>query len=80
MAHVHLGTELRRFTGGVAEVEVEATTVRRLIARLDERFPGIGEHLEGTAVAINGEVIPDPIYEPVPENAEIHFVPAPVGG
>ncbi|MEE2776097.1 MAG: MoaD/ThiS family protein [Acidobacteriota bacterium] len=80
MVRVHLGMELRRFTDGVAEVEVEATTVRKLISKLDELYPGIGEHLEGTAVAINGEVIADPIYETVPEAAEVHFVPAPVGG
>ena len=80
MAHVHLGTDLRRFSGGIAEVEVDARTVRQLISKLDEQFPGIGRQLDGTAVAIDGEVVPDPIYETLSEDAEVHFVPAPVGG
>ena len=80
MVKVHLGTDVRRFTDGAAEVEVEPGTVRRIIAALEERFPGIGEHLEGSAVAINGEVISQPAYHSVPDEAELHFVPAPVGG
>ena len=52
MAQVHLNASLRDLTGGVAEVEVDASTVRRLIAALDERFPGLGERLsERTAVS-----------------------------
>ena len=80
MARVHLPTEHRRFTDGVAEVEVDADTIRKLIAKLEEQFPGIGEHLEESAVAINGEIIADPVYESVPPGAEIYFVFKPVGG
>ena len=78
---VHLAASLRDLTDGVAEVEVEATTVRRLITQLDERFPGLGERLsEGTSVSINGEIIPDALYEDIPEDAEIHFLPTLSGG
>ena len=81
MAHVHFSTPLRRFTGGVGEVEVDAPTVKALIAELDRRFPGIAEPLnEGTAVAIDGEIIAHATYEAVPDGAEIHFVTAPSGG
>lgn len=80
-ARVHLAASLRDLTDGVAEVEVEAATVRRLIKRLDERFPGLGERLtEGTSVSINGEIIPDALYEEIPEGAEIHFLPTLSGG
>ncbi len=80
-AKVHLAAALRDLTGGVAEVDVEAETVRSLIRQLDERFPGIGERLrEGTSVAINGEILPDAIYEDVPDGAEIHFLPTLSGG
>ena len=80
MARVFLGSALRGFTGGVEEVEIEAATVRSLIAELDRRFPGLGERLaSGLAVAIDGEIMSDAIYEPVPEGAEIHFLP-PLGG
>ena len=79
--NVHLASGLRDLTDGVTEVEVEADTVRSLIRKLDERFPGIGARLtEGTSVAINGEIIPDAIYESVPDGAEIHFLPTLSGG
>ncbi len=78
---VHLAASLRDLTGGVAELELEAPTVRRLIRQLDERFPGLGERLsEGTSVSINGEIIPDALYEDIPEGAEIHFLPTLSGG
>ena len=80
-SRVHLAASLRDLTDGVAEVELEATTVRRLIKQLDERFPGLGERLsEGTSVSINGEIIPDALYEDIPEGAEIHFLPTLSGG
>lgn len=81
MALVHFASSLRDLTGGVAEIEVEATTVRRLIKQLDERFPGMGERLsEGTSVSINGDIIPDALYEELPEGAEVHFLPTLAGG
>jgi molybdopterin converting factor small subunit len=72
---------MRDLTGGVAEVEIEAATVRELIKNLDERFPGLGERLaDATSVAINGEIVADAIYESLPEGAEIHFLPTLSGG
>lgn len=80
MARVFLSSALRRFTGGVEEIEIDAATVRALIAELDRRFPGLGQHLRGgPAIAIDGEILADALYEPVPENAEVHFLP-PMGG
>ena len=58
MAQVHFSAGLRDLTGGLAQVEVEATTVRRLVVALEEMFPGIGEHLnEASSVAIDGEIL-----------------------
>jgi molybdopterin converting factor small subunit len=81
MVRVHLAAALRDLTGGVADIEVDAGTVRELIRELDGRFPGIGERLSsGTSVAIDGDIVPDAIYEPLPDGAEIHFVPTISGG
>jgi molybdopterin converting factor small subunit len=81
MATVHFPTALRDLTGGVAEIEIDASTVRRLIRALDERFPGMGERLaEGTSVSINGEILPDALYEEIPDGAEVHFLPTLSGG
>lgn len=83
MAQVHFSSAQRRLTGGVAEVEVEAATVRELLAKLEGMFPGIGAHLDATsatAVAIDGDIIPDAAYEPVPPDAEVHFITPLAGG
>ena len=83
MAHVHFSSAQRRLTGGVAELEVEAATVRELLRKLEEMFPGITAHLDqtsATAVAIDGDIIPDPMYEPVPPGAEVHFITPLAGG
>ena len=80
MAIVHFGLEQQRFTKGVTEIELDAANVSQLIARLNAKFPGIGPLLESSAVAINGEVVNDAAYEPVPEGAEVYFVVKAAGG
>ena len=83
MAHVHFSSNQRRLTGGMAQAEVEAATVRELLHKLEEMFPGIRAHLDATsatAIAIDGDIIPDPVYEPVPPDAEVHFITPLAGG
>ena len=80
MAVVHLSLEQRRFTDGAAKVEVEASNVKQLIAKLEQQFSGIGAILEDSAVAINGEIVNDPAYERIPAGAEIYFVTKAAGG
>ena len=81
MARVFLTSGLSRHTGGVDKLDVDGTSVRELIAALERQFPGVGEVLtSGVAVAIDGEIVHDAIYEPVPDDAEVHFLPAVSGG
>ncbi len=81
MATVHFPSSLRDLTDGVAEIEVEASSVRRLLRALDERYPGMADRLsEGVSVSINGEIMPDALYEDIPEGAEVHFLPTLSGG
>ncbi|MDG2024726.1 MAG: MoaD/ThiS family protein [Actinomycetota bacterium] len=81
MAQVYFSAGLRDLTGGVAQVDVQASNVRRLIAALDEMFPGIGERLsEASSVAIDGEILTDAEYESVPDQAEVHFLDILQGG
>ena len=80
-ARVRLGSDLRRYTDGFAELEATGSTVSSLIADLTTRYPELGERLAaGTAVVINGVLIAHPEYEPVPDGAEVYFVPQPSGG
>ena len=72
---------LRKYTGGEERVTVDATSVRALIVELERRFPGLGPQLEsGMALAIDGEIIADPLLEPVHPQSEIHFLPKIGGG
>ena len=67
--------------GGAAELHVEARNVRELIAALDRRAPGFAEEVDGRmAVAIDGEIISDPLLEPVGPDSEVHFLPRISGG
>jgi len=70
------------YTGGQKEFELQARNLRGVIKTLDERFPGLGEHLEEeTTVAIDGEIHENAGYfQPVREGSEIFFIPKLEGG
>lgn len=81
MARVILVGTLRQFTGDIAEIEIEAGTIRQLFARLSERFPELAPHLEqGLAVAIDGQIYQDALLEPISPDAEVHILPQIAGG
>ena len=81
MIHVVLIGNLRQFTGGVTEVDVEAGSIRQLFRALGERFPELAPHLEqGLAVAIDGQIYQDALLEPIAPGAEVHILPQIAGG
>ena len=89
MAEVWIPPRLQEFTGGNQQVQVEGTTVRRLINNLEQKYPGIKEYLidetdedlmPGIAVIIDGEVSQLGMLDKVGENSEVHFLPAIGGG
>ena len=81
MAHVSLIGNLRQFTGGVTELEVEAASVRQLFARLGEMYPALAPHLEtGAAVAIAGQISQDALMQPSAGDSEVHILPQIAGG
>lgn len=45
MSTIRIPTPLRNATGGVATVEVEATTVGEALASLEQAHPGVSERL-----------------------------------
>jgi len=62
-------------------VEVEAGSVRAVLGAMEARFPGFRAALgDSFAVAIDGEVFQDALYEPVAADSEVHFLPALAGG
>ena len=80
-AKVHLSSNLRGLTGGVAELQAEGATIGAVIEDLDTRYPGLGDQLSaGVSVVIDGLLIAYPEYEPVPDGSEVYFVPQTSGG
>ena len=72
---------LQQYTGGEAEVELEAGNVRQLFRTLGERYPDLKPHLEaGLAVAIDGQIYQDAWLEPIPPESEVHLLPQIAGG
>lgn len=81
MAHVVLMGNLRQYTGGVSTLEVEARNIRQLFAKLGEQFPELAPHLaEGLAVAIDGQIYQDTLFEPISETSDVHILPQIAGG
>jgi molybdopterin converting factor small subunit len=83
VARVFFAAGLRRFTEGAASAEIDAPSVRELLAELYRRWPALEKRLaEGTAIAIDGEVIPhdEALQELLRPQAEIHFLPQISGG
>ena len=78
---VHLSSNLRGPTGGLAEVEADGATVNAVIDDLDRRYPGLGDSLRvGVSVVIDGLLIAHPDYEPVADGTQVYFVPQTAGG
>ncbi len=81
-AHIVLISSLSgRYTGGAKEFDIEAKTLLDVIRALEERYPGLGEHLEEeTSVAIDGEIHEVAYYHVLRPGCEIYFIPKIEGG
>ena len=74
---------LRRFTDGAETVSIDARDVRELLRALCARWPALEARLAaGTAIALDGEVIPndEALLEPLRPDTEVHFLPQIGGG
>ena len=82
MAKVFIPTLLRPQVGGQAQLEIDGDTVRQVIDHLDALYPGLRDRLlrPNISIAIDGDVVPHPLSEPVSPSTEIHFVTAIAGG
>ena len=84
---VFVPTMLQTLTQGVKEVNMEADSVRQVIDRLEDLYPGMKDRLvesgqirSNLALAVDGEVARMGLLEKIGEAREIHFVPAIGGG
>ncbi len=75
------GSSLRAYTNGASEFDVTATTFRRLVRELEERFPGLGHQVEeGMAIAIDGTIFQDAYAAPIGPDSEVYLIPKIGGG
>ncbi len=87
MAKVYIPPTLRDLTNGQEIVDGNGNTVRAVLADLEPRYPGLTAKLciddalrPGLMVAVDGTMSRQGLRTPVPENAEVHFLPALGGG
>ena len=78
---------MQKLTEGEGRVQVEGSSVRRIVDNLDKAYPGIKDRLvengrikSNISVAIDGEVTPLGMLGKVGEDSEVHFLPAIGGG
>ena len=78
---------MRELTEGRVQVNVRGQTVRELIDRLDQEYPGIGDRLRegnrlrtGIAVSVDGAISPEGLRTRLEPGSEVHFLPAIAGG
>jgi molybdopterin converting factor small subunit len=87
MPRVFIPAQLRDLTAGVAQIEMDAETVREVVAELELRFPGIQERLcQGDELAPSLQVSIDHhmtgrgLNAKVGPMSEVHFLPVLGGG
>ena len=81
MARVVLVGNLAQLTGGVAEFQLSATSVKQLFDQLSELHPDMRPHLEeGIAVAIDGQIYQDALFQPIAPDSEVFLLPQIAGG
>ena len=81
MPRVVLVGNLAQLTGGVAEFDLSATSVKQLFQQLGELHPALARHLEdGIAVAIDGQIYQDALLEPIGPDSEVFLLPQIAGG
>jgi len=76
-----------RVLTGCEFADIEATTVRSVILKLDDQFPGLAECLllngelrPGMTVSVGGRVSGLGLFQKIQPDDEIHFIPAIGGG
>ncbi|XOV82319.1 MAG: MoaD/ThiS family protein [bacterium] len=80
MARVVFPDSLLSFTEGEREWVCPAENYRDLLKALIQRWPGLKEPLDRTAVAIDGNIYQDAFLEPLEPDSEVFFMSRIEGG
>jgi len=72
--HVIFSSELQRVTG-VRETNVKAEDYRSLVSEITNRYKELmATDIMDMSVAINGEIITEPMLEKISPGSEVHFL------
>ena len=81
MARIVLSGNLRLYTEGVTELELESGSIRSLIRELRRRDPDIPEDIEDElAISIDGVLHQDDWFAKIGPDSEVHLLPRISGG
>ncbi len=90
MSIVRVPTQLRSLTGGLAELDVDGSTVGEILGKIDAQFPGLGERIFDEHGALRRFVnvfladedvrFLEGLETPVKEGQVLSIVPAVAGG
>jgi molybdopterin synthase sulfur carrier subunit len=87
MPQVFIPAQLRGLTAGIAQIEIQAASVREVVEALEVRFPGIKERLcqgdeltPGLQLSIDHVMSSRGLRAKVSPESEVHFLPAFGGG
>ena len=81
MARIVLSGNLRLYTEGVTELELESGSIRSLIRELRRRYPDIPEDIEDElAISIDGVLHQDDWFAKIGPESEVHLLPRISGG
>ena len=81
MARIVLTGNLRLYTEGVTELELESGSIRSLLRELRRRYPDIPEDIEDElAISIDGGLHQDDWFAKIGPDSEVHLLPRISGG
>ena len=81
MARIVLTGNLRLYTEGVTELELESGSIRSLLRELRRRYPDIPEDIEDElAISIDGVLHQDDWFAKIDPDSEVHLLPRIAGG
>ena len=81
MPRIVLTGNLRLYTEGVTELELESGSIRSLLRELRRRYPDIPEDIEDElAISIDGVLHQDDWFAKIEPDSEVHLLPRIAGG
>ncbi|MEL7014149.1 MAG: MoaD/ThiS family protein [Pseudomonadota bacterium] len=81
MVEVQLWAGLRPLADNQSVVRVEARTIREMLRKLEDRYPGLSDPIRGqVAVSVNGVIYRNDWSREIPEGAEVMLMRRLAGG